>query len=197
MAGTIMLSSCTGASIKKSAETSSEIVNESDSEIENIGKDSDAIGIQVTNPWRDVTAEEVHAVRIFTIPEGAQNVKWSIGGCKDADSSLIQAKFKFRGHEFTARIQYEAPENTDISGMYYKWTATGEGKLATWGDGNVDAKFYRYNGDESVALCTWYDIEMGIAYSLSTVAKNLDDFDIQAVVELMVPKEQKNNLEVF
>ncbi len=34
-------------------------------------------------------------------------------------------------------------------------------------------------------LITWYDIEIGIAYSLTTAAADLDGFDIQAVAEQM------------
>ena len=39
-------------------------------------------------------------------------------------------------------------------------------------------------------LCTWYDIEIGISYSLSTTAKDLDGFDIQGIVEAMYPGDE-------
>ncbi|WP_292213581.1 hypothetical protein [Butyrivibrio sp.] len=34
-------------------------------------------------------------------------------------------------------------------------------------------------------MITWYDVEIGISYSLSTQDKDLDGFDIQAVAEQM------------
>jgi phosphatidylethanolamine-binding protein (PEBP) family uncharacterized protein len=103
--------------------------------------------------------------------------------------SLVQAEFTLDEMEFTARAQYGVDEDTDISGMYYEWTATDDVTLANWGDGNMKGKVYRYVGDGEMAdLCTWYDVEIGIAYSLSVTAADLDGFDIQAVAESMYEK---------
>ena len=137
------------------------------------------------------TQEEAaeNTARLFTIPEGAENVAWSLITVKDNESPLIQAKFNLDGKEFTARTLYGASEDLNISGIKYKWSKTEDGMLG-WHEGNMPAKFYSYVGDESVELCTCYDIEIGIAYSISTKADNLEGFDMQAVVDKMEPEEE-------
>lgn len=182
--GTVMLTACAGKSTEGSTEESYGTVEASEAGGKLVG-----FGALLANPWRDVSEEEVDGVRVFTIPEGATNVSWSIMDGKGDEAALIQARFELDGYEFTARTKYGAPEDEDISGMFYGWTSTDEGKLATWGGGNMDAKFYSYKGDECAELCTWYDIEVGIAYSLSTAAKDLTGLDIKAVAEAMAPKE--------
>jgi hypothetical protein len=58
--------------------------------------------------------------------------------------------------------------------------------LANWGEGNMPGKMYRSVNDTGyMDLITWYDIEIGIKYSLSVSAPDLDGFDIQAVAEQM------------
>ena len=62
-----------------------------------------------------------------------------------------------------------------------------EGSLSSWVEG-MTCKLSRFIGDgESADLCTWYDVETGISYSLSTVAADLDGFDIIAVAGAMAP----------
>ncbi len=192
MAGMLMLTGCGGANEEQSAEASSETTEANDAEAGNTEMSSDSEETQLANPWRDITEEEAKngSVRLFTIPEGAENVTWSMMESKGDEAPLIQATFTLDGKEFTARTQYGASEFADISGMNYEWSSKDEGKLATWGGGNMDAKFYRYNGDECADLCTWYDIEIGIAYSLSTVASDLEGFDIRAVAEAMPPEPE-------
>ena len=153
---------------------------------------SENAGMQLANPWRAATDEEIDQITngFFNIPEGATNLKYSAMDIEGSEYTLLQATFDLDGLDYTARVEYGAEEYADISGMNYEWTSTDEGKLAGWGYGNMDAKFYRYVGDECVDLCTWYDIEIGIAYSLSTVAKDLEGFDIQAVVESMYPGDE-------
>ncbi len=147
------------------------------------------------NPWRKCTiyAAMEACPRMFKIPEGAADDSWFIMDSAADESagigSLVQAEFTMDGMEFTARAQYGVDEETDISGMYYEWTTTDDVTLANWGDGNMKAKVYRYIGDGEMAdLCTWYDVEIGIAYSLSVVNADLDGFDIQAVAESMYEK---------
>ena len=144
----------------------------------------------IANPWRDCTEEEAYqyAPNGFSAPEGATNVHWSICMAKDDKTlpgTMVQLDFDYDGLSFTAREQaVPGEEITDISGMYYDWTVTDEGTLANWGGGNMKAKFFRYAGEDEYAdLCLWFDIETGYAYSLSTVAPDLDGFDIQGVVE--------------
>ncbi len=166
--------------------TSVSVQESSVASAENSGDD----GQQLANPWEDISQDEAmkNTVRLFVIPQGATNVAWSMMKEEGSDSPLIQASFELDGKEFTARTQYGVDENKDISGMNYEWTNTEEGHIG-WYDGNMSAKFYRYVGDESADLCTWYDTEIGIAYSLSTVAKDLDGFDIAAVADMMAPEE--------
>ena len=58
--------------------------------------------------------------------------------------------------------------------------------MKNWADGNLTAHLSRHVGEtECVDLCTWYDIEAGVSYSLSTAAEDLDGFDLLAVAEAM------------
>ncbi len=64
--------------------------------------------------------------------------------------------------------------------------------LANWGEGHMPGKTYRaINETGYVDMITWYDIEIGIAYSLSVAAADLDGFDIQAVAEQMYNEENE------
>ena len=156
--------------------------------------------VGMANPWREITAEEAAQYpRMFTAPAGAKNVVWQVlDSASDKNTGkepLIELDFdiedEYGTQSFCARYQYGADESEDISGMYYDWTVTDEGKLSNWGMGNMNAKFYRFVSDEEMAdLCTWYDIEIGISYCLSTTAPDLDGFDIQAVVESLYPGDQ-------
>jgi hypothetical protein len=66
------------------------------------------------------------------------------------------------------------------------WDVTEDRTLANWGMGRMQGKFSRaVNESGMVDLCTWYDVEIGILYSLSTASADLDGFDIQAVAEAM------------
>ena len=147
--------------------------------------------VEIANPWRDITADEAFQLvtNSFNAPEGATNVKWSACGETNVDElpgALVQMTFDLDGMSFTAREQVVGDDNSDISGMYYDWTVTDDVTLANWAGGAMTGKTYRYVGDtESADLISWYDVEIGIAYSLSTVAKDLDGFDIQAVAEAL------------
>ena len=70
--------------------------------------------------------------------------------------------------------------------MYYEWTQQDDVTLANWADGQMKGKYYRYIGkDEWADLCTWYDEETGISYSVSVSSKDLDGFDLQAIAEAL------------
>ena len=147
--------------------------------------------VGMANPWRDITEEEAIEMipNLFKIPEGATNVRWSVMGEYDPQSRtlpgpLVQADYDLEGLSFTERAQVTGDTVSDISGMYYDWTVSDDVTLAGWGGGNMKGKAYRYLGDDETAdLITWYDVEIGISYSLSTSAPDLDGFDIQAVAE--------------
>ena len=172
-----------------SSETASENGETSATDEENVG---------MANPWRGCTEDEAKSScpRLFKAPEGSSAASWSMMGEKSDDPGaqgpLIQLDFSMDDMDFTARAQYGADEYADISGMYYEWTATDDVTLANWGEGHMEGKVSRYVGDDGmVDLCTWYDIEIGIAYSLSVEASDLDGFDIQAVAEQMYCSENE------
>lgn len=164
------------------------------------GEEAQEPMVGMPDPWREITEEEAAKYpRMFAVPKDASNVVWRIldsgADAKTGEGPLIELDFdiadEYGTTSFNARYRYGAGEDEDITGMYYDWNYTDEGKLSNWGMGNMDAKFYGYAGDGEMAdLCTWYDIEIGIAYSLSTVAPDLDGFDIQGVVEAMYPGDQ-------
>ena len=137
--------------------------------------------------------EEAQALcaKSFNVPEGAENVVWSVNDSV-ADASgvpgaLVQVAFDLNGMSFTAREQVTGDTEVDNSGMNYQWTAQEEGSMSSWFEG-MTCKLSRFIGDgESADLCTWYDVETGISYSLSTVAADLDGFDIIAVAGAMAP----------
>ncbi len=149
----------------------------------------------LANPWSDITEEEANGLvpNLFSVPEGATNVTWSkmVAG----DDVLVQVTFDLDGRTFTAREQSTATEEpSEISGLYYEWTVVDDVTLANWADGNMTGKDYRYIGnDKTVDLITWYDVETGYTYSLSTEDKDLDGFDIQAIAEAMYdPAKQES-----
>lgn len=140
------------------------------------------------NPWRDITEQEAKELipDLFTAPEEATDIYWSV---MDAgiDSSalpgpLVQLKFDLYGMSFTERARATEDENEDISGMYYDWTVSEDVTFETSGGNTIEGKTSRFIGeDESADLVTWYDAETSVSYSLSTVAADLDGFDITAV----------------
>ncbi len=156
------------------------------------GEDEEPL-VGLANPWRDVSEEEATEgrERIFKAPDYASNITWRImdpnNDPDDDKEPLVELDFdiadEYSTRSFTARYRKDAEPEDDISGMFYEWDVEDEGTLSGW---ELPAKFYRSLGkDETVDLCTWYDEELGIAYSLSVAAEDLDGFDIQAVVENM------------
>ena len=149
-------------------------------------------GANMANPWRDITEAEVKDLcpQPFRSPVGAQNVHWSVMESAAAPSgvpgALVQLKFDLDGNSFTARQQKTGDEEIDASGMYYKWTAQAAGVLKNW---NGEACMnYRFIGENEWAdLCIWHDAAVGVSYSVSVVAEDLDGFDLQALAEALHP----------
>lgn len=154
---------------------------------------------QIANPWVDITEEEANekCLRLFKAPEGATVQGWSM--CEDLGDPdkgigpLIQLSFELDGNNYTARAQQGAAEDADIAGNYVEWTVGPEEvTLANWGGGNMKGKTYRsINNAGYLDMITWYDEEIGIAYSLSVGAADLDGFDIQAIAEQMYAGENE------
>ena len=150
----------------------------------------EAVGI--ANPWREITEAEAKELcpKSFSVPEGAENAAWSVldsaADPSGTPGALVQLSFDLYGMSFTAREQITGDEALDQSGMYYDWTYHLEESLKNWADGNMACQTYRFIGDEGYAdLCTWYDAEVGVSYSLSVTAKDLDGFDLLAVAEAL------------
>ena len=147
---------------------------------------------QIANPWSSITEEEVKELypKSFKVPEGAENAAWSVMNASDfpeMPGALVQLDFDLDGNHFTAREQQTYDREYDLSGMYYTWTAEDTSTLKDGNGQTIPCQTYRYFGDEETAdLCTWYDEESGISYSISVTAEDLDGFDIQAVAEALI-----------
>ena len=101
--------------------------------------------------------------------------------------ALVQLSFDLDGNNFTAREQRTGSKDVDQSGMYYEWTNREESVLQNGNGGGIPCILYRFIGeDETADLCTWYDEESGVSYSLSVVAEDLDGFDLRAVAESII-----------
>ena len=142
--------------------------------------------VGMINPWRECTEEEAERMipRLFQAPEGAENISWHVMEGEE-DRPLVELDFDLDGLSYNARAQVTGDNTEDISGMYYEWNQTEDITLANWGGGRMQGTYSRAVGEETADLCTWYDVEIGITYTLSTVAKDLDGFDLQAVAEAM------------
>ncbi len=150
------------------------------------------------NPWVDITEAEAQEIipRLFVAPEGSTSQVWmkceALGDTEKGISPVVQLSFMLDGMDFTARAQSGVDENADIAGNYVEWSdGPDEVTLSTWGGGNMTGKTCRAEtGTGYVDQITWYDVEIGILYSLSVAAEDLDGFDIQAVAESMAPAEE-------
>ena len=154
--------------------------------------------VGMANPWRDSTEEEANELipRLFTAPDGAEVLSWMVlddpTEANGEDNPLVDLQFSLDGRIFDARAQVTGDDYLDLSGLYYDWTVEDEVTLANWGGGNMKGNMYRNINDTGyVDLITWYDVEIGILYTLSTSAEDLDGFDIQAVAEQMYTWENE------
>ena len=169
--------------------------------IEFVEEDNNEVGMG--NPWVNISEEEADKIcpRLFKAPQGAGAQEWlkceALGDPDKGLGPMIQLNFDMDNMNFTARAQQGAAEDADISGIYTEWTAGPENvTLANWGGGNMTGQMYRAVGDTGyIDLITWYDIEIGIKYSLSVAAEDLDGFDIQAVAEQMYSETNEPNVD--
>ena len=160
-------------------------------------EESSAVGL--ANPWVEITEEKAReqSPRLFKAPEGAREQTWlmceALGDPANGVEPMVQLSFLLDDMNFTARAQMGVAEDADISGIYTEWTAGPQDvTLANWGEGHMAGKTYRSVNDAGyINLITWYDVEIGIKYSLSVAAADLDGFDIQAVAEQMYAEENE------
>lgn len=145
---------------------------------------------QLANPWRGITETEAKEFcpKSFAVPDGAENAMWTVmesaADPSGMPGALVQLSFVLYENSFTAREQITGDPEADLSGMYYDWTHRMDGTLKNWSD--IVCHSFRFIGEDGYAdLCTWYDAESGTSYSLSVTAKDLDGFDLQAIVEAL------------
>lgn len=143
--------------------------------------------VGMANPWVDITEAEADEKipNGFSAPKGATDIHWSM--MTNDENPLIQLIFTLDGKDFCAREQINGDgQIVDISGVYAEWDVTDDITLANWGGGNMAGKvMVSKTEEETYQVCLWYDIEVGIAYSLSVDAPDLDGFDIQAIAEAL------------
>ena len=184
LASVMMLALATGCGKEeKESETTTEATTQA------VTATEEAVGgDQVANPWKAITEDEAIAKipRLFKAPDDAEDVKWSVMESEETKEPMVQLDFERDDTDFTARAQVGGKEE-DISGMYYEWTAKEDVTLSNWGDGNMPAKLYVYsdNGAVENMLITWFDVEVGINYSLGATGKDLDGLDLSAVADQM------------
>lgn len=141
--------------------------------------------VSIGNPWKDdVSADDVADLvdAYFIVPEGAKDVTYRI----DEPDRLAEMDFTLDDLKFCARMK---PTETleDISGLYYEWD--GEMDDSIYG---AEAKFRSAVSDsEMIHNVIWFD-KSGMSFSLTTSDKDLDGFDITAVVEAMYQPEGTN-----
>ena len=153
-------------------------------------EESETIGM--ANPWRVISEEEVQNFfsQPFAVPEGAENVEWSVMESADPNP-LLQLSFDLDGQHYTCRMQATDDAEADISGMNYIWADETENSLKNWSEGKLTAKCFRFVGgnEYDAELCTWFDAETGISYAVGVTAEDLDGFDLLAIAEQMCPQE--------
>lgn len=127
----------------------------------------------VANPWRETDADGVfHLVGArFGVPEGAEDLAWYALETED----LAEFQFVWYGMEYNARMK-RTDGFEDISGMYFEWG----GDEACLVNGCEGVTRRAYDEGNTADLCLWYDAEAGVMYSVSTIGKDLDGFDILA-----------------
>ena len=151
----------------------------------------------MANSWSDISEDEADALvpNLFAAPEGATNVAWS--KMEGDGNPMVQMTFDSDGLSYVARAQVTGDKEEDISGLSYEWDVEDEGTLSGWGDGNMPVKSYRSIGDDEwVDLCRWYDVEVGISYSLSVSSSDLDGFDLQAIAEQMYAPDKQESAKI-
>ena len=174
---TLSLAACGSSADPVTAESTSEVVANGNNAQPG---DNTEVVVGLPNPVSELDESEIPTD--IVAPEGATNIKWS--KIDVGDSPVIQLTFDYADQTFTAREQVTGDLFSDISGMYYTWTATEDVRLSNWAGGEMPATIYSYVGDdESAQLVTWYDIETGVSYSLSTTGADLDGLDIQVVAD--------------
>lgn len=137
--------------------------------------------VSIANPWETVTADQLRQLSgmYFNVPGDAEKVayRWF------ANEKLAEVEFVWMNGEYIFRSLPVAPDNgvlRDISGMYFDWAHEESVSIA----GNPGTIGIAQSETGSwVERCVWYDSAMGLTYSLSVVADDVDGLDLAAVAE--------------
>ncbi len=143
--------------------------------------------IGMPNPWTESDEQGVLEATGFDIkaPEGATDVYYSYM----KEDKLAQLSYTLDDISWVYRME-PADKLTDISGMYYDWTAEEtEDDTVSGREAVYYGRVAKEGSDtEDVQLVNWYDAVTGVTYSLSAMGKDLDGMDIKAYAEnLYVP----------
>ena len=128
----------------------------------------------VANPWVEATSADIAEAigAAFGIPEGAEEITYALM----PGQGLAEMNFKLDGIAYTARIQ-PAEAFTDIAGLYYEW---GEG--IPFSIAGFEGLERRAKADgEDIALCQWFDSDMGLMYAVSAIGADLENVDLAPV----------------
>lgn len=127
---------------------------------EEINKTEGIGNMQVINPIKQVTAEELEAemqVSLVGVPEEAVDVTYTT--IETGEEKIAQLKFTLDGAGVFVRSQrVDSPEILDFSGLYYEWSEILEAQV-----GACEAKVFV---KEQVGYIAWTNLETGIAYNL-------------------------------
>lgn len=140
----------------------------------------------IANPWVEATSPDIAEAigATFGVPEGAGDISYSLL----PEYSLAEMRFTLQGMEFTARIQ-PAGEFTDISGLYYEWSA--EAPCVIGFMQGLEQRAAVEAVGETVDLCQWHDSEMNLMYSLCVIGADLDGFDIVPVASAICAQAEE------
>ncbi len=131
--------------------------------------------VEIANPWTESDKDGVLAATGFemTAPDGASDISYSYM----AEGALAQMCYTLDGAEWIYRIQM-ADALTDISGLSIPWSNESSGTVA-----GMDAMYYTYVSDDETAndvqLVNWYNMVVGVTYSLSVTGQDLNGIDLQ------------------
>lgn len=146
---------------------------------------SEAPAVQVANPVREVTADEVvQAVGIpLYAPSLATDVRYFT--INTGDTMIGQMKFTLDGKEYTYRTTYADLDALGLSGMFldsatetYAEVSYAEGKFLTQGETSV---------------LFWEDVVPGVRYSLSCTACDDPFVLLQIAEETFLPLQETND----
>jgi len=136
----------------------------------------------VANPVHESDKVELNSLGYeFYVPEGAKDLAYSYIDSADSDVKLAQIDFTLNDVQYCYRQKLSSlTEATDISGDYNKYA--NEKALEV---GYCDATI-RYD-ENGPAVLTWFDVVVGIDYSLTMNTKcNIEDM-MNVVNQIYVP----------